>query len=124
MSRSNDLRKLVQSQLKTVCDKVYYRQADSDAMYPHIVFKMRSINTGDLSRSDYILQIDVWDKSSSNLRVIDLADEVEDALKSKNLPQSGILPTFYTDNRTDVDDDDKSIKHIQIDIVVQLYERK
>lgn len=124
MSRTNDLRKLIQSELKKVCGRVYYKIADEDALYPHIVFKIKSINTGDLSRSDYELQIDLWDNKSHEYEMLNLADEVEDLLKTANLPNETILPTFYTNSRLNVDDEDKAIRHIQISMQVQLYERK
>lgn len=124
MSRTNDLRKLIQSELKKVCNNVYYKVADEDAIYPHIVFKLKSINTGDLSRSDFELQIDLWDNKSSEFAISNLADSVEDLLKTANLPNETILPTFYTNSRFDVEDEDKAIRHIQISMQVQLYERK
>lgn len=123
MSRTNELRKLINSQLKTLYDEVYYLQANESAMYPHCVFLLESINTGDLSRSDYLLKIDLWDKSSSSYNIEESADKVEDLLKTKNLPQTGILPTIFTESRRTVVDDDKKIKHIQLDLTIQLYER-
>lgn len=123
MSRTNELRKLINSQLKTLYDEVYYLQANENAMYPHCVFLLESINTGDLSRSDYLLKIDLWDKSSSSYNIEESADKVEDLLKTKNLPQTGILPTIFTESRRTVVDDDKKIKHIQLDLTIQLYER-
>jgi len=123
MSRTNELRKLINSQLKTLYDEVYYLQANENAMYPHCVFLLESINTGDLSRSDFLLKIDLWDKSSSSYNIEESADKVEDLLKTKNLPQTGILPTIFTESRKTVVDDDKKIKHIQLDLTIQLYER-
>lgn len=123
MSRTNELRKLIKSQLKTLYDEVYYLQANENAMYPHCVFLLESINTGDLSRSDFLLKIDLWDKSSSSYNIEESADKVEDLLKTKNLPQTGILPTIFTESRKTVVDDDKKIKHIQLDLTIQLYER-
>lgn len=123
MSRSNSLRKLIETQLKTIYNEVYYLQASEDAMYPHCVFFIKSINTGDLSRSDYLLTVDLWDKSLGSYDITAKADEVEDLMKTKNLPQSDILPTIFTNSRKTVVDDDKKIKHLQLDFLVQLYER-
>lgn len=123
MSRSNSLRKLIQGQLKTEYEEVYYLQAKENAMFPHCVFLLQSINTGDLSRSDYYLQVDLWDKSSSSFNIEEMADKVEDLLKTKNLPQTDILPTIFTESRKAVIDDDKKIKHLQLAFTVQLYER-
>lgn len=122
MSRSNSLRKLINEQLKTMCDNVYYRIADSDNIYPHIVFDLRNINTGDIHRYDYTLQIDIWDRGNS-MNAIEMADTVQSLFRAENLPQTDILPTFYTEMVKDVEDPDKDLKHIQIDVVVQMYEK-
>lgn len=86
--RTNDLKKLVQTKLKTLTTNVYHEIADENAVYPHIVFTFRRIDLQDLSRQDYILEIDVWDKGTSTTAVDDLADSVENLLQGKNLPQN------------------------------------
>lgn len=123
MARSNELRKLVNSQLKKVCDNVYYRIASDEKgkMYPHIVFEFFSTYLPDLNRTDYTINIDVWTKNQSLAE--DLADEVEDTFNSVNLPQDTICPTFYISNRATVEDVDKEICHIIIKVVAQNYER-
>lgn len=121
--RTNDLKKLVQTQLKTVATNVYYEVADKNAVYPHLVFSFRRLDLNDLSRQDYILQVDVWDRSDKTQVVDDLADGVENLLQAKNLPQTDILPTFYLIDRKMVEDEDKMIRHRQIQFQVQNYER-
>jgi hypothetical protein len=121
--RTNDLKKLVQTQLKTVTAKVYHEVADKDAVYQHLVFSFRRIDLNDLSRQDYVLQVDVWDRDDKTQRVDDLADEVENLLQAQNLPQQNILPTFYLIDRKTVEDEDKMIRHRQIQFQVQNYER-
>ena len=120
---TNDLKKLVQTQLKTVTAKVYHEVADKDAVYPHLVFSFRRIDLNDLSRQDYVLQVDVWDRDDKTQRVDDFADEVENLLQAQNLPQQNILPTFYLIDRKTVEDEDKMIRHRQIQFQVQNYER-
>lgn len=121
--RTNDLKKLVQTQLKTVTANVYHEVADNKAVYPHLVFSFRRIDLNDLSRQDYVLQVDVWDRNNKTQRVDDLADEVENLLQAQNLPQKNILPTFYLIDRKTVEDEDKMIRHRQIQFQVQNYER-
>ena len=121
--RTNDLKKLVQTQLKTVATNVYYEVADDKAVYPHLVFSFRRLDLNDLSRQDYILQVDVWDRGDKTQVVDDLADGVENLLQAKNLPQTDILPTFYLIDRKMVEDEDKMIRHRQIQFQVQNYER-
>ena len=121
--RTNDLKKLVQTKLKTVTENVYNEVANNDAVYPHLVFSFRRIDLNDLSRQDYVLQVDVWDRNKKTQRVDDLADEVENLLQAQNLPQKNILPTFYLIDRKTVEDEDKMIRHRQIQFQVQNYER-
>lgn len=121
--RTNDLKKLVQTQLKTVATNVYYEVADDKAVYPHLVFSFRRLDLNDLSRQDYILQVDIWDRNNKTQVVDDLADEVENLLQAQNLPQTDILPTFYLIDRKMVEDEDKMIRHRQIQFQVQNYER-
>lgn len=121
--RTNDLKKLVQTKLKTLTTNVYHEIANEDAVYPHIVFNFRRIDLQDLSRQDYILEVDVWDKGTSTTAVDNLADSVENLLQGKNLPQKTVLPTFYLIDRRNIIDEDKSIRHRQIQFQIQNYER-
>lgn len=126
MSKTNSLRKLIASRLRTVCSNVYYRNADKDAMYPHIVYSLKNINLGDLHRDDYSVEIDIWHKikdGSELTEIEDIADAVEALFDNKNLPQGDILPTFFRDMRITVDDSDKSIEHRLVRILIQNYER-
>lgn len=123
MARTNDLKKLIQEKLKTVTSDVYFQQARDNALYPHIVFNFRDINLGDLSRQDYVLEVDVWDKGTSTETVDSLADAVEDLLHTENLPQTNVLPTFYKIDRKSIIDSDKDIKHRLIRFQIQNYVR-
>lgn len=123
MARTNDLKKLIQGKLLTLTANVYHEQARDDALYPHIVFAFKEVNLGDISRQDYILEIDVWDKGTLTTTVDDLADSVEDLFHTENLPQENILPTFYKIDRKAILDPDKTIKHRIIRFQIQNYVR-
>lgn len=131
MSRTNDLRKLVKSILseksfieKYGIKKVYFELADDSSIYPHIVFAFDYVNTGDLFRHDLSLIIDIYTKGYSAFTVEDICDDLEDMFNAENLPQDTILPTFFLENRRPVPEEDKSIKHRQIEILVQNYEEE
>ena len=121
--RTNDLKILLQTKLKTITTNVFFEQATDDALYPHIVFSFRTIDLGDLSRQDYILEIDVWDKGTDTTAIDSMADSVEDLLQAENLPQENILPTFYLIDRKAIPDTDKAIKHRLIRFQIQNYVR-
>lgn len=121
--KTNDLRKLIQTKLKTCCDNVFYEQATTDALYPHCVFEFTSVDLGDIYRDDLILTVDVWDKGNSLTNIENLCDSIEALFNNANLPQTTILPTFFRISRTSVKDDVKSIKHRVLKFQIQNYER-
>jgi len=123
ITRTNDLKKLVQTKLKTLTTNVYFEQAADNALYPHAVFTFREIDLGDLSRQDYVLEVDVWDKGTSTTAIDELSDKIEDLLQLQNLPQTLILPTFFKIDRKSILDQDKSIKHRLIRFQIQNYVR-
>ena len=121
ISKTNDLRRLVQARLKDITPLVYYRKADEDALYPHIVHLIDRVNILAEHRDDVSLVVDIWTKSDSVAN--ELADAVEKSFDRENLPQETILPTFFLETRITVEDEDKSISHIQMTFTVQNYER-
>lgn len=123
ITRTNDLKILLTTKLKTLTTNVFFEQATDDKLYPHVVFSFRQIDLGDLTRQDYILEVDVWDKGTSTTGVDELSDKIEDLLQAQNLPQTHILPTFYKMDRKSIYDSDKSIKHRLIRFQIQNYVR-
>lgn len=123
MSRTNNLRKIVQKKLKSICENTYYEEASDENMYPHIVFTISTINTGDITRADYNIDIDVWDKTEDAKAIEEIADEIENAFNNKNEPQESILPTFYLIDRKSIKDEDKKIRHRLIRVLAENYER-
>lgn len=121
MMRTNDLKELIESKLKTITTNVYFEIARDNALYPHIVYYLREIDLNDLSRQDYTLEIHIWTKGSSTEAIDNLSDAVEDLLQAKNLPQTHVLPTFYKRDRHTIDDPDKSIRHRRIRFQIQNY---
>lgn len=125
--KTNSLRKLVASRLKTICSRVYFKRASKDAMYPHIVYSFKTVNLNDIQRDDVMLEIDIWhrrtDSGAEIAEIEDLADLVETLFNCQNLPQEDILPTFYRSSRTEVEDEDKDIEHRVLQIQIQNYER-
>lgn len=122
-SRTNDLKVLLMTKLKTITNNVYFEQAADDALYPHIVFDFREIDLGDINRQDYVLEVDIWTKGTNTTTIDELADNTEDLLQAENLPQERILPTFYKIDRRSIIDQDKTLKHRQIRFQIQNYKR-
>lgn len=121
--RTNDLRELIQAQLKTVTPNVFYEVGQTKKMYPHIIFEFSSIDLGDFNRQDYILDVDVWDKNEDATVVEDLCDSIEELFNNANLPQETILPTFFRIDRKRIPDEDIQIRHRLIRFQIQNYYR-
>lgn len=120
--RTNDLKKLITTQLKTKYDNVFFGQGQQAKMFPSVVFNLRSVDLGDLSRKDYILEIDVWTKGESTYAIDNMTDIICDLLQAENLPQTTILPVFYLIDSRAILDEDKEINHRLIRFQVQLYD--
>ena len=129
MSKTNELRKAIMNRFTPGWKSalgvkgVSYEIIPDDVMYPHIVFSFDNVNQTDLSRDDIRMVIDLWDKSKSAANVENLADEVEKIFDGVNDPQENILPTYYIESRRTVLDEDKTIRHKQIVVIIQNYER-
>ena len=123
MSKTAELRQLITAQLNTISGVTYYREAPDDASYPYKTFELTTANLGDLNRDDIDLCVDIWDHNTNSKAVENIADAVEDLFNAKNMPQAGILPTFFRDSRYQVTEDDKTIQHIQLHFLVQSYIR-
>ena len=76
------------------------------------------------ARDDIYLDVDVWDKSLDSKVVEDIADQVEAMFDGVNLPAPPIYPTFFRDFRYAMSDPDKTLQHIQLRFLVQLYEEE
>lgn len=126
---SNGLRKLVKSTLLSACARVYYKKADKGAMYPHTTFMLRKSRKYDAARDDVTIDVDVWTKASGDgtdtsvVEAFNIADAIEAAFNNLNTPQETFLPTFFIENIQEVEDADKDITHIAVEITAQNYER-
>ena len=114
------LRKLVKSKLQAVDGATYHKKAPKDATYPYKTFKLASASFVD-ARDDQELEVDIWDRSDDPKTAEDIADEVEELFADANLPEPPIYPTFFRENRYTLDDPDKTLQHIQLRFLVQLY---
>lgn len=120
MSKTNSLRKIIQSNIDSVVS-CYYRMADPGALYPHAVYDFENIDLGDINRDDLILIVDLWDKGNDTSRLEEMADQIEEKFNAANLPNEEVLPTFYRISRKPIDDEDKTIMRRQLKFQIQNY---
>lgn len=122
MSKTRMLRGLIREQLQTVQGETYHKTADKGAAYPYKTYLLKSINFADSTRDDFDLVIDIWDRSPDQKTVEEIADQIEALFNVANIPRPPIYPTFFRDGRNNLDDPDKTLQHIQLHFIVQLYE--
>ena len=120
MNKTTILRKLITEKLQTVAGGVYHRIAPKDAAYPYKTFTLSSVSFVD-ARDDMEVEVDIWDRALSAKTAEDIADQVEALFANANLPTPPIYPTFFRENRYTLDDPDKTLQHIQLRFLVQLY---
>jgi hypothetical protein len=125
MSKTKGLRKVIWEQLQTVPGGTYHRKAPNDARYPYKTFRLESVSFAD-ARDDLYLEVDIWDRNAADdpKAAEDLADQVETLFRCANIPQPPLYPTFFRENRYNVEDPDKTLQHIQLHFLVQLYEEE
>lgn len=120
MSKTATLRKLITTKLQTVQGGTYHRKAPNDADFPYKTFTLNSVSFVDV-RDDFDLCVDIWNRGDWKV-VEEIADQIEKLFQNANLPQPTILPTFFRENRYNLEDPDKTLQHIQLRFLVQLYE--
>lgn len=126
MARTDELRACVRSVLKTIPEikEVYYEVADKDAMYPHAVLTFSSVDLGDFNRHDIMVDVDLWDHGTESSTIEGICDQIEDLFNNLNAPSDEILPTFFTESKRSIPDEDKLIKHRLVRIQAQNYDRR
>lgn len=122
MGKTQALRALIKAQLDTVSGGTYHKHAHRDATFPYKVFSISRVNLGDLSRDDFDVCIDIYDRAPDTKTVDQIGDDIEALFNDANLPQSTILPTFFRSSRYPVEESDKLNQHVQMHFDVELYE--
>lgn len=123
MAKTKELRKLITKQLKNISGGVYHRLAPKNAAYPYMTFRLNNVSFTD-ARDDYELEVDIWDRSQDLKTAEDIADQTERLFACVNLPTPPIYPTIFREGRNTLDDPDKTLQHIQLRFLVQLYEEE
>lgn len=121
MSKTNALRRIIQSNLNSIV-KSAYREIDDKEHFPYAIYDFETIDLGDISRDDLILIVDVWGYGKDPAEIEDISDQIEKLFNAANLPGEEVLPTFYRVSRQPIDDDNKHIIHRQLKFQIQNYE--
>lgn len=124
MGKTTELRKLIVEKLNSTAGGTYHKSAPKDASYPYKTYELTSVAFPDAARDDFELEVDIWDRSPDSKAAEENGDEIEALFNDANLPRAPIYPTFFRENRYNLDDPDKTLIHIQLRFLVQLYKQE
>lgn len=100
----------------------YPDEAPESAVYPYAVVSGRRLTVED-NISNWIMEINVWDKNKYNSRAEAKADAIEKVLDYFKMPlTSGSLARFFKANRDEILDTDETIKRVKVDFSTTIYE--
>lgn len=116
-----ELIKLVFQKLSEV-SSTYLEQAPQDTSFPFIVFKFPN-SDDDKKREDFILEVNIWDKTTDTTTLESLTTQVENKLDNLRYLSSGdkIQTNIYRVNRLMIPDDDVNIRRRMIRFVCKTY---
>lgn len=105
-----ELRKLINTTLRTVHPRVYYQRAPETATYPYLVYDLPD-SIDDRPIEQFNLEVDGWDKPSGGdtTALETLMDSVDRALNNKRGIFSEFGVTIFRARRLPLTDDDPLI---------------
>lgn len=102
----------------------YPDEAPESATYPYAVVSGRRLTIED-NISNWIIEVNVWDKNKYNSRAEAKADAIEKALDYLKITLTdGSLVRFFKANRDDILDPDETIKRVKVDFTTTIYENE
>lgn len=117
MNKIIEMRKSIQSFLKSKHPRVFFEAAPDTAVYPYLVYDLPNSFNADESTETFVLEIDGWDYPSDGdttaletlMDLIDKGNE-DDGLHRKVILIPGMSMVFYRENRLSLKDDDIRIR--------------
>lgn len=121
-TRTEALKKYITKTLKEHCNNVFYQSAIDTSLFPYIVYEIDYIKNENLY--NYSLTINIWDKSNKTKEVEKLADDLEQLLDKEYFTDNIQSLTIDLNSRNNLEDEDKSLKHIVLLFDLQYYYQK
>jgi len=120
-----EIREIINTALKTVHARVYYRTAPDTAVFPYLVYDLPN-STDDGTLEQFILDVDAWDMPSGDTTGLEtLIDSADKSLHRKTITVDEVLAvTLYRENRLTLTDDDPNIKRRKYIYQVRTFERR
>ena len=100
----------------------WLEEVPSNQEYPYIVYRLTGLEEMDESnRRDFLLQVDIYDKSQDAMEIEILADTVDEMLNRKKHLEEGLAVRVYRNSRNMITEDGLDIKRRQLRYEVQAY---
>lgn len=122
MSKTIELRKIIQTELKTKCEKVYFQTAPSNVSFPYLVYDINSVSID--TRDNGVLTVDIWDRNSDTSIIETLTDDIEKQLDFKTFNNDKIQAAFFISIRNNIVDEDKKLSRRQLKFNIQYYSKE
>jgi len=120
-----ELRKMINTMLKSIHPRIYYRSAPDTAVFPYLVYDLPN-STDDGTLEQFILDVDAWESTNGDTTGLEtLIDSADKSLHRKTITVDDVLAvTFYRENRLTLTDDDPNIKRRKYTYEVRTFERR
>ena len=120
-----EIREIIQTALKSVHSRVYYRTVPDTTVFPYLVYDLPN-STDDGTLEQFILDVDAWDDTNGDTTIVEiLIDSADKSLHRKTITVGNNLAvTFYRENRLTLTDDDPNIKRRKYIYQVRTFERR
>jgi hypothetical protein len=123
MSKTTELRKILNGLFETLITEVHYDTVDDDAPYPHLQYEVREILYND-GKTVIDLEINIFDYGTGSRVIEELADDLQDLLHKYHFINDKIQFTCYKSTRNIVEEEDKKIRRRRLTFEIQLHELK
>lgn len=118
-----NLRKEIQSLLKSKASSVYYQDAPETASFPYVIFDFPN-SFDNFGQDVYNLDIDIWDNKINTTDLEVLADTLWDSLNKYTHIDANIQFVIYRMNRLALKDNDPSIRRRKLIFQVRFLKRR
>lgn len=115
MTKTIQLRKDIHNLLKSIHNNIFYRRAQHEDIYPHVVYTIKDIFNAK------VLSIDIWDKDSDTKIIEEIADNIENLKDTIITNENHTIVLYYNEDRRWIDDEDKDIERINMSFEIRYY---
>lgn len=119
----SNLRKALLALLETIHPRVYFEDAEDDAVMPYVVFDYPNSLTQE-EQERFMMDIDVWDDNADTTELETLAESIWNKLHKHHHIDNDIQFSINRQNRGTLRDDDPRIRRRKQTYEIRYYDRR